>query len=178
MSLHDQGKDRQGVSVWTGGWNSIPRWMTNLFACLSIGIGIAVVSLLVFGPHTHESRVATLVLGGESIFFAVLCHWLSNFRNKLESLKGLDELSKEMEMTPETLSEIARANEIKPAMMLNGEARYDPNQLFEMRVLLRPSKRPDTPEELLRAAAETQDSEPNNLLHPTNQPGENADNGN
>ena len=169
-SFHYRGKDKRGVSKWSGSWNGVLRW---LGICFLIYAGFAAVALLgllmyalftlswpaAFNPLFYVAFIHTLTFGGTGL-------WARRMRRHILTLATPDQVSERFGMTQTELEHVALEKGIKPRMNLNGLDYYNPADFDSDAVtLLRGTTRPNEGQEvLLRPARDSGATSPEQLL--------------
>jgi hypothetical protein len=171
MSFHWRGRDKQGVSKWTGSAKPL-RWLALIFGIYGPLAGIGAISVLVYGLLTHHLTpgLMTLVSVGATHFvvFTGIALWSRAMYRHVMRLKPADQMCASLGIAPEALQQIAEARKIKPRLILNEQPYYDPAEFTDALSLLRGSSIPQAaPATLLRPAASGEKTAPEELLRMT-----------
>ncbi len=161
--FHWYGRDDQGVSVYAGDYRAL-KWGGRLLGSIGpILLCSSLVCLIVGGP-----LAASGVLALAGTIHSFIGYMLRRQHLGIEALATVEQASKDLQLGPEQIEEVISEQAIKPRVIINGQAYFDPADLGEAATLLRAAP-PPPDEELLRAAyAGPTDSD--TLLQSANEP--------
>ncbi len=137
-----------------GAWDVPPDWLCVV--CLLVGIVAVAVSLLSFGVERPIERLLPLYLFAACGAFCIgLGAWMSWLRRGLLRSVSLDDLAEQEHVDSALLRRALAQQGVEPAIVSNGHAYYDPAEIGDIALLLRPAGPPDEAT-LLRPADTTQ----------------------
>lgn len=148
---------KNGVSEWRGTWrNGPPLSFCRFFLVLTTVFFLTAVTTTVLSLL----KVMAFLPGSLTFFFVCLVYgvvtWFAYQQHRIFShLQEPDDLAAQMGMTPEELERLAEEKDIKPKVYFNDVPLYNPEDLIQAKILLRPSAEPVASATLLRAAAPT-----------------------
>jgi hypothetical protein len=155
--------DKRGVAVRRGKWAN-PEWRELLWM-FPIGPILAIASYvawLMAGPPKPLMWLWLLLnVVALSAFTAVIISKVASVRRQLRNLLPAREIALRLGVEDERVDELIGYS--KPRVNINGEDYYDPVELTEASLLLRPSGR-EASGELLRAAGSSASQEEQGLL--------------
>jgi hypothetical protein len=147
--FHWFGRDDKGVHIW-GGQIGALKWGSRILGALGISLvcGSTAAYLLGAPPEAYA------VFGGVGGIHSLLAYIMYQQRKRIGELATADQVSREMGVAREEVEQAVMQQGIRPRMIINGEAFFDPADLGEAATLLRAAPEPAR-ESLLRAAALT-----------------------
>jgi hypothetical protein len=147
-----RGRERRRGPIVTGGaWDVPPDW---LCAVCGLGGGFAVVLGLLPGAaaRSAEGMLARLLFVAAGLFAAGLGAWMGWLRRELLASVRLEELAARAGRDRAELEAALEMRGVAPRFVSNGHAYYDPAEVGDAALLLRPASAPDDAS-LLRPAA-------------------------
>lgn len=168
LGFHWRGKDKDGVSKWTGSVK--PLYWTGIICSIYGPIaGILVLSAAFYAllfRHLTEPAMTLIGVGLiHFVLFAAIGQWALAMRRHVLRLKPAEEVSAELGVDAAALRELAEQRSIKPRIILNDKPYYDPTEFVDALSLLRASSaRQADPGSLLHAAAGPQSTPSGDLL--------------
>ena len=163
--FHWFGRDDKGVHIW-GGQIGALKWGSRVLGAIGVSLLCGSTAAFLFGAPPE----AYAVFGGVGSIHTLLAYIMYRQRKRIGELASADQVSGDMGIDRERVEKLIEQHGIRPRMIINGEAFFDPADLGEAATLLRSAPEP-APESLLRAAESTQ-GDSGTLLQPAESEGE------
>ena len=153
-SFHWHGRNKQGVSKWTGSVKPL-SWIGRIFCVYGpiAGAGGLIVLLHALLTGHFAGGATTLMTVGfiHAAVFTSIGLWARSMHRYVSRLLPAEEISASLGLNDANLRELATQRNIRPRIILNEQPYYDPTEFVDALSLLRASSlRQASPETLLR----------------------------
>jgi hypothetical protein len=167
-SFHWQGKNRQGVSKWTGSEKPL-LWLGRIFTAYGPIAGLGGLIALLYGlvSGTLAGGAGTLGMVGliHGVVFTGIGLWALAMYRRIRTLSRPEQVCATLGLDDTLLEKIVVEKGIKPRIIINERPYYDLNDFTDAGLLLRASSAPAAqPETLLRPASGSAEAAPDTLL--------------
>ncbi len=181
LSFHWHGRDRQGVSKWTGSAKPL-KWLGWGFGIYGPVAGMVGIGALLYGLITGHftNGLSTIIAVGlfHGVLFTGIALWSRAMYQHVMRLRPVKQVCADMGIEEAALQRIAAERNIKPRLILNEQPYYDPADFSDALSLLRGSEMPQpNSETLLRPAAVGTATAADELLRGANPLAENVNSG-
>jgi hypothetical protein len=167
-SFHWQGKNRQGVSRWTGSEKPL-LWIGRIFTAYGPVAGIGGLIALLYGQirGTLAGAAGPLATVGliHGVVFTSIGLWSLAMYRRIRRLSRPEQVCATLGLDDAMLARIVAEKDIKPRIIINERPYFDLNDFTDAGLLLRASSAPAAPPEtLLRPASGGAETAPDTLL--------------
>ena len=167
-SFHWHGRNKQGVSKWTGSITPL-KWVGTIFSIYGPIAGMAGVFAFLYGLLTQQLSGPLMTIVGvglaHGVVFTSIGQWALAMHRHIMRLQRADEVSAKLGIDEATLRGLAAQRNIQPRIILNDQPYYDPTEFVDALSLLRASSAQHAgPAALLRPVAGALESQSEDLL--------------
>jgi hypothetical protein len=167
-SFHWQGKNRQGVSEWTGSEKPL-LWLGRIFTAYGPAAGLGGLIALLYGlvGGTLAGGAGTLGIVGliHGVVFTTIGLWALAMYRHIRRLSRTEQVCATLGLDDAMLERIVAEKGIKPRIIINERPYFDLNDFTDAGLLLRASSAPAAqPGTLLRPASGSAETAPDTLL--------------
>ena len=129
-SFHWQGKNKQGVSMWTGSEKPL-LWLGRIFSAYGPLAGLGGLIALLYGLLTQRlaGGAGTLAAVGliHGVVFTGIGQWALGMYRRIRTYAQTQQVCAQLGIDEATLQQVTQERDIKPRIIINEKPYYDLN---------------------------------------------------